>query len=48
MQMQMQVRRVRLHVARRFGQGSSRETLRERVLDDQQLRTDICWSMFDC
>ncbi len=24
------------------------ETIRELVLDDQQLRNDICWSVFDC
>jgi hypothetical protein len=24
------------------------EAIRELVLDDQQLRTDICWSVFDC
>jgi hypothetical protein len=24
------------------------ETIRELVLDDQRLRNDICWSVFDC
>ena len=24
------------------------DTIRELVLDDQQLRNDICWSVFDC
>jgi hypothetical protein len=24
------------------------EAIRELVLDDQQLRNDICWSVFDC
>ena len=24
------------------------EAIRERVLDDQRLRNDICWSVFDC
>jgi hypothetical protein len=24
------------------------ETLRELILDDQRLRNDICWSVFDC
>ena len=23
-------------------------TIRELVLDDQRLRNDICWSVFDC
>jgi len=24
------------------------EPIRELVLDDQRLRNDICWSVFDC
>ena len=24
------------------------EAIRELVLDDQRLRNDICWSVFDC
>ena len=24
------------------------ETIRELVLDDQRLRNDMCWSVFDC
>ncbi len=24
------------------------DTIRELVLDDQRLRNDICWSVFDC
>ena len=24
------------------------EAIRELVLDDQRLRNDICWAMFDC
>jgi hypothetical protein len=24
------------------------EEIRELVLDDQRLRNDICWSVFDC
>ena len=24
------------------------EAIRELILDDQQLRNDICWSVFDC
>lgn len=24
------------------------EPIRELVIDDQQLRNDICWSVFDC
>jgi hypothetical protein len=27
--------------------GSAAEAIRELVLDDQRLRNDICWSVFD-
>ena len=27
---------------------SSRQPIRELVLDDQRLRNDLCWSVFDC
>jgi hypothetical protein len=32
----------------RWQRGQLPEAIRELVLDDQQLRNDICWSVFDC
>jgi hypothetical protein len=32
----------------RWQRGQLPEAIRELVLDDQRLRNDICWSVFDC
>ncbi len=32
----------------RWQRGQLPDAIRELVLDDQRLRNDICWSVFDC